>query len=449
MGISSMGVGSGLDINSLVTQLVQMEKRQLNSLNSKKTTYNNQLSAFGRIKSDVDAFKTAVSKLKLDLDFAATKATSSNTTLLTASSSDTAVAGTYDIKVNTLAQAGIKASAVVTDSTADLGAALFGGGSDPATLTFTGNGKSVDVTVNSTDSLEELRDKINSAVVSGDSSAQSFAKASIIKVDTNQYKLVVAATEKGTTNDVTISSAGTPSLAAFLNTTTSQAAANATLTVNGIDITRSSNTITDVIDGVTLNLASADNTKTMTLTVARDTEAITKKVNDFISAYNKIADTVASLRQKGSTLEADSSANSVIYRLQEEFNKPANIAGNTTQWLSQIGISFSKEGKLSLDSTAFNKALETNFSSTISMFTDSTEGFAHRLSTVAGDMLISGGLVESRISGINTRIKYTDFSIDREQVRVEAIETRLRAQYSRLDSLLGTMKNSSSFLASL
>lgn len=180
--------------------------------------------------------------------------------------------------------------------------------------------------------------------------------------------------------------------------------------------------MTDVIDGVTLNLASADTNKTLTLTVARDTDAITKKVNDFISAYNKLASTVSSLHQKGGTLEADNSATSVLYQLQNVFNDPAKITGNDFNYLAQVGISFKKDGTLSLDSTTFTKTLETNPDQVVSLFTDTDRGIAHRLYNTASNMLDSDGLVDSRIKGLNARIKSMDNNIERENVRLDNVK---------------------------
>lgn len=449
MGISSAGIGSGLDVNSLITQLMQLEKQSLTSLNTKKQTYNSQLSAFGQIKSSVDSFKTAISGLKLDSNFAGTAATSSNTDILSATTTDGSTTGTYAITVSTLAQAGAKASAGQTSSSTAVGAGNLTG--DPATIAFSAGGKSFNVSVTATDSLESIRDKINSAVATGDTASQTVAKASIVNAGTSvspSYKLVVSATATGVDNDVSIT-VGDAKLNTYLGFSTTQAATNASLTVNGLSVQRSSNTISDVISGVTLKLASADAAKPVTLTVGRDKDGITKKVNDFISAYNQLSGTVTNLHQKGGTLEADNSATSVTYGLQAVFNQAANISGNSYQYLAQIGISFDKNGKLTLDSTTFNSALDNNFSKVVSLFTDSDSGFATRLYTAASNMLDSGGLVSSRISGLNSRISSVDDRIDQENLRLTSVETRLRTQFSNLDAMLGTMKTNSSFLSNL
>lgn len=442
MGISSAGIGSGLDVNSLVSQLLQLERQPLNSMSTKKQTFNDQLSAFGKVKSDLDAFKTAVGGLKLDMDFSASKATSSDTSLLAAVASNTASAGSYDIKISQLAQAGVKASAPKADPKAAAGAS--------GTFTMSVGSKSFNITLDGSESLEGIRDKINAATmtVDGKTSTQTLTTASVINTGTAaapQYKLVMSSTGKGTDNAVNIDSNLDTALGGFTET---QQAKNAKFTINGLDVERSTNSITDVVDGVTLNLASADPAKTVSLTVARDTDAITKKVNDFISAYNKLAGTVSSLHQKGGTLEADNSATSVLYQLQNVFNEPAKISGNDFNYLAQVGISFKKDGTLSLDSTTFAKALETNSNKVVSLFTDTDRGFAHRLYDTASSMLNSDGLVDSRIKGLNSRIKSLDSNIDRENVRLDNVETRLRRQYANLDSLLGTMKNTSSYLTS-
>lgn len=451
MGISSAGIGSGLDVNSLVSQLLQLERQPLNSLTTKKQTFNDQLSAFGKVKSDLDAFKTAVGSLKLDMDFSAAKATSANTSIATATAANTARPGSYDIKVSQLAQAGVKSMLTgVADPKAALTPAASG------TFNFSvGSGasqKTFNISLDGSESLSDIRDKINAATITADgkTKTQTLASASIINTGTSaapSYKLVIASTGQGTDNDVTIDSGLKTALGGFDET--KQAAKNAQFSVNGLDVERSTNSITDVIDGVTLNLVSADSSKSFNLSVARDTEAITKKVNDFISAYNKLASTVTTQHQKGGTLEADNSATSVIYQLQNIFNEPAKIAGNDLNYLAQVGISFKKDGTLSLDSATFTKALETNSSNVVSLFTDTDRGFAHRLYDTASNMLSTDGIVDARIKGLNSRIKTIDTNMDRENVRLDNMETRLRRQYANLDSTLGVMKNTSSYLSSL
>ena len=202
MGISSAGIGSGLDVNSLVSQLLQVERQPLNSLTTKKQTFNDQLSAFGKVKSDLDAFKTAIGGLKSDTDFSAAKATSSDTSLLTAMATSTASAGSYDIKISQLAQAGVKAMQTgVSDPKAAVTPPVSG------TFDFTvGSGasqKTFNITLDGSESLEAIRDKINAATVTtdGKTATQTLASASIVNTGTSaapSYKLVIASTGKGT-----------------------------------------------------------------------------------------------------------------------------------------------------------------------------------------------------------------------------------------------------------
>ncbi len=436
MGISSAGVGSGLDIESLITQQVQAERTNLTAMETKKETFNSQISAYGQIKSSLEAFETAVGNLKSSSDFSVSKATSSNTDLLTATADSTAAAGTYDIKVTQLAQAGVQASASQASAKTAMGAS--------GTFTLTAGDKSFDITLESTDTLENIRDKINSAVLTGDDETQEVATATIVNTG-NGYKLVVASSERGTENAVSIDSNLSTALGGFTATQTAQ---NSKFTVNGLEIERATNSVDDVIDGVTLNLVKADTTTSLTLTVGKDTDAITTKVNAFISAYNSLASTISDLHKKGGPLEADNTATSVLYQLQSVFNVPANIAGSDVNYLAQVGISFKKDGTLALDSTAFTKALKNNGDAVTALFTDTEKGFAQRLYDSASDLLGTNGLVASRVSGLNSRISILDTNIDRETVRLDNYETRLRKQYSALDSLMGTLKNTSSYLYS-
>lgn len=451
MGISSAGIGSGLDVNSLVSQLMQLERQPLDSLSNKKSVANNQLSAFGTIQSALASFRDSLTNLKTNLDFAVFKATSSDATVLDATTDSTASTGPHSIVVSQLARADISLTNSVhfTTSTDAMGSVAQNDAGGAASLTGTtltfdlGSSTSPTKTFNvnvdfSTDSLETIKDRINS------STSNDFVTASVLN-DGTGYRLVLTAKNTGADNKVFVS--GDTNLAFGYTDQTKQEGVNATLSVDGINISKDSNTITDVIQGVTLNLKDVS-TSTVTLKVDNDTDAITKKVNDFISAYNKLASTISDLHKKGGTLEADNSATSVIYQLQSVFNAPASLSGNAFSWLAQIGISFNKDGTLALDSTTFTNALGSNYNDVVALFSDSTQGFSQRLYTAASNMLDSSGLVQSRIDGLNTTINTIDANMDQMNVRLDNVEKRLRTQFANLDALLGTMRNTSSYLAS-
>lgn len=460
-GISSAGIGSGLDINSLVTQLMNAERQPLNALSTKKSQTNQKISAFGQIKGAISSLQSALSSLKSGTAFDVFKATSSDSKIASATANSNAAAGSYDITVSKLAKSRVEGttSGLFNQSTAPIGTT--------GTLTFTVGAKSFSVNVTNTDTLESVRDAINNVTYDDDADAstpdktQALVQASVVNVGTSgspDYKLIFTSTGKGSDGAVTIGGTAAAALGlgdyttsdpdptSTVNTSLIQRENDTQAVVNGVNITRSSNTIDDVIAGATITLAGTGST---TISISRDTDAITAKVNEFISAYNKLQSTVTDLRKKGGTLEADSSALSVVTNLQSTFNAPANIAGTNYKWLAEIGVSFQKDGSLALDATKFSDAIKSNFAGVKSLFSDSTDGFATRIYDAATAMLNTDGLISSRTSGLNATLKSLDDRIDQMDARLTRTEARLRAQFSSLDSLLGTMKNTSSYLSRL
>lgn len=460
-GITSAGIGSGLDINSLITQMMTLERQPLNALNTKKSEANQKISAFGQIKSAVSSLQGTLSALKSSSAFNIFKASTSDSKVASATADSSAGTGTYDLVIGQLAKSRVEGTSSGLFSQSDSAIGVSGN------LSFSADGKTFSIDIDAGDTLEDVRDAINNKVYDdGDSSTtdttQGLLQASVINVGTStspDYRLTFTSKGQGSDGAVTIGGSAASALGLGDYTTSSatdssstagtsllQRESDAQLTINGVSITRSSNTIDDVVAGTTIKLSTTGST---TLTVGRDTEAITSKVNDFVNAYNKLQSTVGDLRKKGGTLEADSSALSVISNLQSVYNTSANIAGNSYKWLAEVGVSFKSDGTLSLDSSKFATALQNGFNSVSSLFTDETSGFATRLYDTASSMLNSDGLITSRTNGLNATIKSLDTRIDQMDARLTRTEARLRAQFSSLDSLLGTMKNTSNYLSRL
>lgn len=430
MAIVSGGVGSGLDVNGLVSQLMALERRPLNLLEAKKSVFNNQLSAFGRIKSDLDAFRSAAQALKSTGAFDLFKATSSDDKLVTVSAGSDAAAGPHSINIQSLARAQIQ---VATTGYAGTSTALGLTGD----LTFTVGAESFSVAVTADNTLADIQSAINSHADNTE------VTASILNDGTaNGNRLVLTAKNSGTSNTVVAGGA----LAAGFAFAETVPAANAIIDVDGvIGIQKSSNTITDVIPGVSLTLKGEG---AATVTTTRDSEAVATKVTAFVDAYNKLATTIGDLRKKGAILEADGSSRTLLSELQTEFNTAVSIAGNAYGYLAEVGVSFGKDGKLSLDKAALTKALDSNLTSVVALFSDATQGFATRLYDRANSMLQSDGLIDSREDGLNERIRYANNSADQLKVRLANVEKRLRAQFAALDSLVGSLQQTSSFLTS-
>jgi len=325
-----------------------------------------------------------------------------------------------------------------------------------ANATFTSNGAATQsITIDSSNNtLQGIRDAINSANMG--------VSASIINDGSGTpYRLVLASDASGASNSlkITTSAGGDASIAGLLgndptatatqNLTESATATNAVLKVNGITITKSSNTVSDAIQGVTLNLNKLTTTP-LSLSVARDTTTVSNSIAGFVKAYNDLNSSLTSLSaynaatQTGAVLQGDATVRTLQFQLRNLLSNAVTGAG-TYSTLSSIGVTFQKDGTLALDTTKLGTAISTDFSSIGTLFS-STGGYATTLGNWATNVLSSGGALTSVTNGINSTI--TDIGKQRTaiQARLVGIEASYRAQYTALDQLLTSMNTTQTFL---
>ncbi|MES2014121.1 MAG: flagellar filament capping protein FliD [Pseudomonadota bacterium] len=381
MGISSTGIGSGLDVESIVTKLMTVEQKPLTAVTTQKTDYQSKVSAYGTLKSSLSTFQTAINALSTPSKFNAQTVTSGNTSVFTATANGSAALGDYSVTVSQLAKSQKLATVgfANTTDTVSTGTLTIDFGTytadplatPPATHTFTAGTKStVNITIDSSNNtLVGVRDAINAANAS--------VSATIINNGTNN-QLVLTSKDTGEVNNMRIS--GIPELAYDLSTGVSnmsqtQVAKNALLNVDGIDVVKSSNSITDVISGVTLNLL-ATNASSINLDVASNQDTVKASVTAFVDAYNKLDTTLRSLTKYDSTgkssgaLLGDATARTVINQIKSVMTKTINSGGAITS-LTQIGVGFQRDGQLALDSTKLTAALTSNFNDIATLFTKS------------------------------------------------------------------------------
>lgn len=390
--ISSPGVGSNLDVNGLVSKLMAVESRPLTLLQKKEASYQAKLTAYGSIKGALSAFQTALTALNTPSKFQAFTASSSDTSVLTASAGSTASPGTYSVSVSTLAQAHSISSTAQSSTTAAIGAGTsttltfeFGtisGGTLTngvySGATFTQDAAQATGTVvidSSNNSLQGIRDAINAANIGVTASIVSDGSAT-------PYHLVLTSKNTGLTKSMKISSSGgDASITSLLsydpagtqNLTQTTVAQNASLSVNGLPITSTSNAVAGAIAGVTLNLSKAGSSS---ITVANDTSSVTTAVQSLVKAYNDANATLNNLtRVNTSTKQAgilvgDASMQMIQARMRSTLSTAlSGLGSNTLTNVSQIGLSFLKDGTLSLDSTKLQSALAANFSEFAQLFT--------------------------------------------------------------------------------
>ncbi|MBF8162473.1 flagellar filament capping protein FliD [Ectopseudomonas hydrolytica] len=469
------GIGSGVDIDSIVKVLVDSERApktaQLDRL--EKTTVA-RISALGTLTGALNTFKTAIDSLNKASLFEARTASSSNTNVLKVTAATTAPAGNYSVQVQQLASS----SKVGLQSVSGGGAATFNSG----VMSISAGSTSFDVEITEgNNTLAGMRDAINEA---GRSSGVS---ASIITDDSGS-RLVLTSTKTGAGNDIQVSvtedgvtsgsnaltsQAFTPAVDpdnanAFLPPSSTTGAAgviskaqSAKLTIDGLQLVRDTNKIDDALEGVTLDLVAAQSSadrlegKTINLTVGVDKAGVKSNLQKFVSAYNALITSTSQLTAvvpvDGSNpvtgpLLGDSSVRNVLSALRNEMVKMTGEGG--VRALADLGITTEKDGKLTLNDSALTATLDNNFDQVAGYLTGG-DGLMERLAKAVSGYVSTDGVLKQRTDALNGTKKNIDEQRKALDLRVEKIQTRLYAQYNAMDSLVGQLKRTSESLSGM
>ena len=446
-GLSSQGLGSGLDIATLVSKLVAAEKApKQTQITRAQTSTVTTISALGSLKGAMAAFNDSLSALKTEDVFQARSATASDTDIFSATASTSAVSGTYDIEVESLASAHqIASTAVVGGAGANVGT---------GTLTIGAGTASFSIAITDTNkTLAGIRDAINASADN-----KGAVRATIVNAADGAHLMLTAQTT-GATNALTISSADgdgglarldyNPSLTT--NYTLKHAAADAVVYVSGFRHTSPTNQIADAIEGVTINAVKADDDETHTLTIQNDTAGTTAKVKKFVDSYNALQSQIASLRsyepttKKAGPLLGDALLRGIENDVRSKLTGGVSGATGAYQTLASIGVTTNKDGTLALDSDKLSKALGADFDGVAKLF-GSENGVAARLSTSLTARLADTSELNQRTKALNAK----SVSLQKEQADLETrmaeVTKRYNAQFNALDSLLSNMSQTSSFL---
>lgn len=390
---------TNLDVNSIVSQLMTVERQPINKLNVKEASYQTKLSAYGSIKGALANFQTAMQGLGSASKFTNLDAISSDDTIFSATASSIAVAGTYSVEVTSLAQAQKLVAAGQSSSTAAIGngtattvtfdfGTINGGTLDPITKKYTGvmsfgsNGNGTkSITIDSSNnSLQGIRDAINAAKIGVTATIINDGGAS-------PYRLALSSDNMGVSNSLKISVSGEANLtnllahdpAATQNLSEDVTAKNSEFKVNGVSVSKASNSVSDVIQGVTLNLKKITTTPT-TVTVAHDNASVSNSVSGFVKAYNDLSKTLRDISaynpatKQAAILQGDSTVRSLQSQLRNMLGSPVTGTSGALTTLSQIGISFQKDGSLGLDNAKLNNAITNNVGDIASLFAAAGKG---------------------------------------------------------------------------
>jgi flagellar hook-associated protein 2 len=466
--ITSLGIGSGIDLNTMLTQLVAVERKPLEQMQAEASKLQTKVSSFGQIQSFVSRVQDAANKLKGTAGlWTQSVAKSANESVVTAVGGSSAASGSYSVSVTSLAAAQTVASAApFADASALVGAGTLtleigAWSAGQGAFTPKAGSAAVQLAVTAADTVQTLRDKINSLGAG--------VTASIVN-DANGTRLALRSTSTGAANGFRITAAdadGNNADAAGLSrvafdppggstgTLLSQPAANAVANINGIAVDSATNEMTGVVEGLTLRLRGTSATP-VDVDVAPDREAITEAVKGLATAYSELAKYIGeqtkydATSKVGGPLQGDSAVGTVLSRLRGVINGSSG-ASATFSRLSDMGLELQRDGTLSVDAGKLDKSLG-NLDAMKKAFTNSdalepaNEGFARRFATLATDLLAVDGSLTTRTEGLRKLITQNSEKQSRLEDRVGRYQSRLVQQFTAMDSNLARLNALNSYV---
>ena len=439
--ISSLGVGSGLDLSSILDSLTAAQKATLTPISNQQSSFTAKLSAYGTLKSALTTFQTANTALsKADL-FSATSTTSS-TTAFSATTAGNAIAGKYTISVTHLAQAQTLTTRTTRDETKTAIATSDskltiqqGGDKDPITIDISA----------ANSSLSGIRDAINNA--------KAGVSASIINVGNGEYRLSVTSNDTGLDNAMTLSVSGDDALQSFMGYDASAssngmevsvAAQNAQLTVNNVAIENSSNTISDALENITLNLNDVT-TGNQTLTITQDTSKAQTAIKDWVNAYNSLIDTFSSLTKYTAVdagADSQSSSNgallgdSTLRTIQTQLKSMLSntVSSSNYKTLAQIGIT---TAALKKDASGVGALIVGDGKKT---------GITTTIGSNLTSWLSTTGIIKAATDGVSKTLNKLTKDYNAASDRIDAQVARYKEQFTQLDVLMTSLNSTSSYL---
>ena len=466
--ISSAGIGSGLDVNSIVTSLMAVEKKPLNQLQNQATQLAARLSTVGKMQGYFSALQTRANALTSPALWNSTLASSSDSAAVRVSTGADATPGSYSVAVSRLAAGQTITGSALASSSSTLGAGTlsielgrYDGGPPPTSFTGKAGAAAINLTVGAGESsLGALRDKINAAgagVTATLVTDASGTRLSLRSKDTgaeNAFRIgVVEASDDG--NAATglsalafdATNAGSPMLR-------TASAGNAELTVNGIALSSASNTLTNVVDGLTLGLQKTT-TSAVEVNVAADTASVKAALTGFVEAFNTLASFIRGQTaynadsKSGGALQGDQGTLALQSQMRAVLNEGSS-ASATWSRLSDIGLALKSDGTLETSAPKLDNALgnlaELKKLLATDGLTSAESGFGRRFKRLADAALGSDGVFQSRTDSIQASVTRNSKSQDSVQRRLGLTEARLRAQYSALDTTMANLSGLSTYM---
>jgi flagellar hook-associated protein 2 len=443
MTISFSGIATGIDTESLVNQLVAVEKQGAVALQRRKTDAGTRKSVVSSLISKLQALKAAAAAVNTQSEVRALTAKSSDETKVKVTSSGAANPSQLALHVNTLARAQTNASTLFNS---DDGAVPLVPGAGQLSIKA-GAAGAVVVEFTSLDTLDSVAARINDTVTG--------AHAEVINTSGNGFQLVISADDTGSAGAITFEEGGT-SLGFLEPTSLKTTAQDATFTLNGIAITRSSNTVSDLAAGLTIELldthgATEADTR---ITVTSDPAGTEAKIKSLVDAFNDLAGTVSgqlTFNEGGSgtnTLFGDSTTRS-LQRALSDLATHSYAHGDGGVSLGQLGISLGRDGKLTIDSAKLSKAVSTD-PTAIEDVIAGTDGLAVSIDKLVSTYTRTGdGFFTAKTDSLTREMRGYDDTIARIEKRADALGDQLRAQFNALETLMSNMKSQQSALTAI
>ena len=452
--------GSSVDINTLVSGLMSVERAPITLLTQQSQSVQSEISAYGTLSSSLASLQTTAQTISDATTANPVTASSTDTTVANVTAQGGASVGSHTLSVTSLAQSEKLYTDTFSTATESVGSGTltielgsYANGS------FTGKTGSspVNITIDpAKSSINDIRDAINNA--------SAGVTASVVN-DGSGFRLVVASNDSGAANSIRLSttdSDGANTDAAGLsrlaydpsaatgsgrNMTEALAAKDAVFTLDGLPMTRPSNSLTDVVSSVTINLTKAGTTN---IGISRDTTTASANAGAMVTAYNNVFSTLKNLAtydtttQTGGPLFGESIVHSTQSQLRSLMNKQWGTPGSNYTTLSSVGISFGKDGTLALDSTKFGKAMAADPAAASAVLTT----FGKAMSTTLTAKLSTDGPLTSRTTSLQSSVQRMADRQTQLEARMTAIEARYRTQFTGLQTMMNSMSSTSSFLTS-
>lgn len=473
--ITSLGSGSGLNASGIIDTLMSVERRPLTLLQTEATSYKSQLSSYGQLQSLTATMRDKAQAFTGPSLWGQTKFASSDSTIITGSSTSAAAAGRYSVTVQSLASSQTVTSPAFANSDAKISGGTLtielgtyeGDSAGGGATGFTAKPDTSPVTVTlgpGESTLAAIRDKINSAgagvtaTIINDASGARLSLRSSETGEENAFRIVAEdEIDDGDPNTSPLSSLAYDATNAETPMTRNALASNAHATINGIDVESASNTLTEVSDGLTLTLGKVSDTP-VDITVTDDTEAVKTAVNDFVTAFNALNSYIKDQTKYdpstkvGGVLQGDRTVIGFQWQMRGVINEGSTA---TDEWsrLSDVGISMQTDGSLKVDSDKLAKALEQPEELRKLFGTDGADsgssGFMDRFRDLGNQVLGIDGSLETGQNAIQSRIDQNSKRQDQMNTRLDATEERLRKQYEALDTAMTRLNGLSSYVTQL